>query len=224
MNKALANRLNKKEYKYNKTFSPRDAEAVLMEGNRRFLAGNFSYSNRHLDHRLDLYTNGQTPFAAIVTCADSRLAPEILFDQGLGDLFVIRNAGNLVGPLELGSLEYAVQELKVPLIMVLGHNRCGAIQATLSGQTPPTSNLRALRDRISPSVEKVKSKYLKQPTCSSLIAEDLASKVEDENILNSAENLLSSPIIKNFLDGGRIKILAAKYEMQSGQVKLLKTL
>lgn len=124
---------------------------MLMVGNERFV--NEKYSNQHIDKatRKELI-KGQSPFAIIVTCSDSRVSPEILFDQGLGDLFVIRTAGEVVDKFELGSIEYAVEHLGTKLIIVLGHESCGAVKAAVAGGDVP-KNISYIVDEIKPAVE-----------------------------------------------------------------------
>ena len=108
----------------------------LVEGNQRSVAGAWTHPHQSLERRAGL-TKGQAPFAVILACADSRVSPEVLFDQGLGDLFVIRVAGNVIDNLGLGSLEYAAEHLHTPLIVVLGHTQCGAVQAAVAGSHAP---------------------------------------------------------------------------------------
>src|SRR6516165_380132 len=112
--------------------SPEEALKRLKEGNSRFVADMLAERNLGRNRRAEL-AKGQAPFAIILGCADSRVAPELLFDQGLGDLFVVRVAGNVTDPAILGSIEYAVEHLKAPLIVVVGHEKCGAVDAALSG-------------------------------------------------------------------------------------------
>src|SRR5260370_32371559 len=137
--------------------SAREALALLQEGNRRFVS---DISNRDAitsrARRLELAAS-QEPFAAILGCSDSRVPVEIVFDQGLGDLFVIRVAGNIVAPSLIGSVEFAAEQFWTRLVVVLGHSRCGAIEATLEQLQRPTENqsryLRSIVDRVRPSVE-----------------------------------------------------------------------
>ncbi|HWY72796.1 MAG TPA: carbonic anhydrase, partial [Burkholderiaceae bacterium] len=129
----------------------------LREGNRRFAAGDSSHDARSARARRDELASGQLPFAAILGCSDSRVPVEIVFDQGLGDLFVIRVAGNVVAPSQIGSVEFATERFGTRLVVVLGHSRCGAIQATLEQLQRPrenqSRNLHSIVDRIRPSVE-----------------------------------------------------------------------
>ena len=111
--------------------TPAQAYKKFFEGNERFIQGDLSHPRQDVDHRAEI-AQGQTPFAALFGCSDSRLSAEIIFDVGLGDLFVVRNAGQVIAETILGSLEYSVEVLQVPLIVVLGHDSCGAIQATIA--------------------------------------------------------------------------------------------
>lgn len=126
--------------------TPQEAWETLAEGNRRFVAGDPGHPNQNAERRSTL-TSGQEPIAVIFGCSDSRLAAEIIFDVGLGDVFVIRTAGQVIDDAVLGSLEYSVDVLKIPLIVVLGHDSCGAVTATvesyISGDMPPASSARS---------------------------------------------------------------------------------
>jgi carbonic anhydrase len=138
------------------TVSPDDAIARLKSGNERFVSSKESASKPVAIRRAETAT-GQNPFAVVVGCADSRTAPEIVFDQGIGDLFVVRTAGNLVDDYALGSIEYAVEHLGVRLIVVLGHERCGAVTAALASGSAP-GHVEALVRDIQPAVEATKEK------------------------------------------------------------------
>ncbi|MBU3146209.1 carbonic anhydrase [Clostridium sp. CF012] len=156
--------------------------------------------------------SGQHPFAVIITCSDSRVPPEFIFNQGLGDLFVVRVAGNVIDKIELGSVEYAVEHLKTPLIVVMGHEYCGAVEAAVkeSGKKQH-GNIGAIIDKIQPSVKKVKSNNLQ--------GENLVEQVTNENINNSSREIKHSKIIKEELQKGNIKIVEAKYMLKSGVVQ-----
>src|SRR5436309_10261981 len=137
--------------------SAREALERLREGNRRFVSGARSSDTRTNQTRRSELAAGQEPFAIILGCSDSRVPAEIVFDQGLGDLFVIRVARNIVAPSQVGSVEFAAERFGTPLVVVLGHTRCGAILATLEELRRPTENqsrnLRSIVDRVRPSVE-----------------------------------------------------------------------
>src|SRR5205814_4912443 len=134
--------------------TPEEALGELRAGNERFVAGTRVHPNQDAEHRAAL-ASVQTPFAVVFGCSDSRLAAEIIFDRGLGDLFVVRTAGHTIGPEVLGSIEYAVTILNLPLVVVLGHNSCGAVHAArdaVAGGAPPSGHLRAVVDAIVPSI------------------------------------------------------------------------
>ena len=124
----------------NRPSSPAQAWAELQAGNERFISGSPLHPNQSIEHRGEL-ASGQKPFATFFGCSDSRVAAEVIFDQGLGDLFVVRTAGHVLGPTALGSLEFGASVLEIPLIVVLGHDSCGAVKAALSaysdGDMPP---------------------------------------------------------------------------------------
>lgn len=134
--------------------TPDDALHELLAGNERFVTGARVHPHQDAEHRASL-ANAQRPFAVVFGCSDSRLAAEIIFDRGLGDLFVVRTAGHIVGPEVLASIEYGVSILGAPLLVVLGHDSCGAILAThdaLGGRYEPTNGTQAIIDRIKPSI------------------------------------------------------------------------
>ncbi len=134
--------------------SPATAWKALKEGNERFVAGRPEHPSQSVEHRASL-ADGQRPTAVVFGCADSRVAAEIIFDQGLGDMFVVRTAGHVIDSAVLGSIEYAVTVLGVPLIVVLGHDSCGAVQATLKALDDgviPRGYVRDLVERVTPSV------------------------------------------------------------------------
>ncbi|HEX5594474.1 MAG TPA: carbonic anhydrase [Micromonosporaceae bacterium] len=142
--------------------TPADALAELLCGNERFVAGNLTHPHQNAEHRAAV-ANGQRPFAVVFGCSDSRLAAEIIFDRGLGDLFVVRTAGHIIGAEVLASIEYGVTVLGAPLVVVLAHDSCGAIQAAhqaLNGDIPPNRNLRAIIDRVVPSIRKAHSRQI----------------------------------------------------------------
>jgi len=164
---------------------------------------------------------GQHPYAIVLTCSDSRVPAEILFDKGLGEIFTVRVAGNVVAPHELGSIEYALEHLHANLIVVLGHERCGAVQSTYDAYpSVGEGNIASLLESISPAVEAVVG-HTPKPTG----AAEKAAQVEEcvvENIKLVSESLeTKSPIIKEFVELGKAKIVRAKYDLDSGLVKVL---
>ncbi|MBW8812987.1 MAG: carbonic anhydrase [Caulobacterales bacterium] len=193
--------------------SPILAQARLDAGNARFVAGQSSHPNLDARRRAAL-AGAQHPFAVILACADSRVAPELIFDQGLGDLFVVRVAGNVVDEAVLASVEYAVIHLGCALAMVLGHERCGAVQATveaLAGHGSPQdreTRIGALAKLIAPAVRAVPA--------SSPNRVDAAVRL---NAANAAVALATtSPPLMARIAAGRLKVVAARYDLDNGRV------
>lgn len=191
--------------------SPEAAQQLLIEGNRRFALDNPLSKDLSSTRRGEL-KSGQHPFAVIVSCSDSRVPPELLFDQALGDLFVIRVAGNVVTPVEVGSIEYAVEHLKVPLVVVLGHEGCGAVTAAVQGGENH-GRIGDIVDIIKPSVNKAKS--------SGAIGNDLIEKSVDLNIENTVNDIMLSSIIRKGVAAKQVKVIGSKYDLDEGVVKLI---
>lgn len=181
----------------------------LLEGNRRFVTAELTHPHQDPTCRIAL-NQGQAPFAAVLTCADSRVPPEVVFDQGLGDLFVVRVAGNIVNDQILGSLEYACGHLGTSLIMVMAHSHCGAIGAVAS-KAELEGHIASLAPEIQPAVERVKG----QPG-------DLTDNAAREVARMTAEKLKNSePVLKKLAADGKIKVVPAFYELESGELNLL---
>jgi len=187
----------------------------LREGNQRFVA-NVRGVESLIRRPADL-AEGQEPFAIIFGCSDSRVPAEIVFDQGLCDLFVIRVAGNIVAPSLVGSVEFAAARFGTPLVVVLGHSRCGAIQATLEelnrpGQTP-SRNLRSIVERVRPSVEPL----LKTDLARDL--EALARTAVRANVKVSVDHLRhGSEILEGLVRSGGFRVVGAEYSLETGVV------
>ena len=181
----------------------------LLDGNRRFMAGHPVHPHQGADRRAEL-VGGQKPFAAIFTCSDSRVPPEIIFDCGLGDLFVMRAAGNVLDKLLLGSIEYAAEHLGVGLVMVLGHSHCGAVTAAVEG-SHASGHIKSLTKRIRPAVE--------QAAASGGDAIDAAVTANVQ--LAVAKLRASEPILAHLIAEGKLLIVGARYELESGEVRLL---
>lgn len=197
--------------------TPAEAWQELVEGNHRFVAG----EPRHradVDRRAEL-THRQTPHAALFGCSDSRLAAEIIFDQGLGDLFVIRNAGQIISTSVLGSLEYAVAVLHVPLILVLGHDECGAVRAAIDSQakdaTPLPPHIGHIIDKIIPAVRRVTG----VTDATFLVPENVdAASVGREHLRDTVAELLErSEIVSDAIADGTLAIVGANYRLAEGQ-------
>ncbi len=151
----------------------------------------------------------------ILSCSDSRVSPELTFDQSLGDLFVVRTAGNVADPVALGSIEYAVEHIHSPLLVVLGHQKCGAVIAACSGEKMPSSNLDAIMNKIGPAVAQAKT-YAK--------ADDLVEAAVKENVHQSAKNVLAnSAIIRDAVKSGSLSVVEAEYALDTGEVVRLNT-
>jgi len=189
--------------------SPDAALTRLLEGNQRYMRHKEQHPDQSSARQKEL-VGGQHPFAVILGCADSRVPPELLFDQGLGDLFVIRVAGNIIDDAILASIEYAVEHLGTKLIVVLGHEQCGAVSAAVEGEET-VGHLNALVIAIQPSV----SATAKNPG-------DKLHNCVVENARRVARQLRQSePVVKEAVERNKLKIVAADYALDTGKVTLL---
>jgi carbonic anhydrase len=189
--------------------SPEEIWQDLMAGNKRFAEGKLAA--RDVIAARARTAPVQHPYVMVLCCADSRLSPELIFDQNIGELFVVRTAGNVADPIALGSLEYAVEHLGSRMLIVLGHEKCGAVSATLSGEVMPTANLTALIKKIKPGIEKLKG--LVQ-------GETLMSLAVEANVHHSATNVIEeSPIIRREVATGAFTVAKAVYDIATGQVR-----
>jgi len=190
---------------------PDQGTASLTEGNSRYIAGQTAKKGSGEEFRSEL-AKGQHPFAVIVACSDSRVAPEIVFDQDLGKIFVVRTAGNVVDPIALGSIEYAVEHLHAPLVVVLGHESCGAVKATIESKGEPEGNIGAIVKKIMPAVKRAKAS-LKQ-------GEDLTYRSVIENVKEVAETIRKkSKIVSHEMHEGKVKLVGAYYSISTGKVE-----
>jgi carbonic anhydrase len=193
------------------------ALARLREGNRRFAAGaNLVDRLSSRSRRAELVT-GQQPFAIVLGCSDSRVPAEIVFDQGLGDLFVIRVAGNIVAPSQIGSVEFAAEAFGTRLVVVLGHSQCGAILATLDELSRPretqSRNLRSIVDRVRPSVEPLLGTELRNDR------DALVSAAVRANVRASANQLRhGSEIVERLIERDGLLVVGAEYSLETGVV------
>jgi len=182
----------------------------LVEGNDRFVSGNVVHPDQSISERRAEVVSAQHPFAVVVTCSDSRVPPEIVFDQGLGDIFVVRTAGEVMDNVTLGTIEYAVDHLNVPLVLVLGHDGCGAVEAAVSGGGAP-GHIADLVEAIKPAVETAKG-----------MKGDLLNNSIDVNTQNIVYELKSSqPILYPAVKDGMLKIVGARYHLDSGTVNVM---
>lgn len=184
------------------------AVAILKEGNARFVAGKTLHPHQDKSVRDQLAAEGQTPLAAVLACSDSRAPVELLFDLGFGDLFIVRAAGQVAGPDQIGSLEYAVEHLGVPVVLVLGHTKCGAITAAVGGADEPGA-LGGLLARLNPVVKAVES----LPE-----AEKLPAAIGKTVDFIIDELRAKSEVLAKAEKEGRAKIIGAVYDLESGQV------
>ena len=195
-----------------------EALQKLQKGNAHFVKMHFKHPDVSLN-RLHALEKGQHPFAVILSCSDSRVPPEIIFDQGLGDLFEVRNAGNVLDEHVIGSVEYAVAHLGVKLVVVMGHNECGAVKATVGAcnadshaeHTHESKYIKSLTDSITPSVA---------------LAKTQTGSLLDNAILNnakaSAKGLIESdPAIADYVKNHDVKIIPAIYNLHTGKVEFL---
>jgi carbonic anhydrase len=186
-----------------------DSLARLIAGNKRFVAGSTTHPDQSVAHRAEL-AGGQHPYAIVVACADSRLSPEIIFDEGLGDLFVVRNAGNLLDNHVYASLEYAVEHLHVPLVVVLGHTKCGAVTAAVAGGELP-GHLPSIAESLAPAVTMAKKKP----------GDPVDNAVRINARLGAAALAGLEPILSEAVKEGKLKVVAARYDIATGQVEFL---
>ena len=209
-------------YAEKESVSPRQSLQVLLNGNRRFAHNG---SVRHLAkmasiNRRKEIAKAQHPLAVIITCSDSRVPPELLFDKGLGEIFVVRVAGNIVGPHELGSVEYAVEHLGTRLIMVLGHKRCGAVTATYDAYVSNSKiegNISSIIESINPAVKAALAHGAKGRKA------EIVNQCALENIRIAAEQLESqSTIIKEKAKKGSLQLVKAYYDLDTGKVTIVK--
>ena len=197
--------------------SPRKVWSEMQRGNARFVAGEPRHPRQDVERRHDLAA-GQRPRAALFGCSDSRLAAEIIFDKGLGDLFVVRNAGQVISDSVIGSLEYAVAVLEVPLILVLGHDECGAVNAAIDSTRPDAPNLPAhIWRQIAPIVPAVR-RVVRQGTVDGGPPVTIDPEMVGREHLRDtvAELLHSSELISDAVAEGRLAIVGANYRLAEG--------
>lgn len=210
------------------SLSPDEALQKLLDGNKRYVESKLTNGSRSDAASRKALVNSQKPNAIILSCSDSRVPPEIIFDQGLGEIFVVRVAGNVPDPVVLGSIEYAAEHFGSPLVMVLGHERCGAVTATVEakGNSTGSKNIDAIVKIIDTSV-KAAAKDCEackaDPKCAKSKTSEFVECVADVNAKRAAANLTKqSNILKHLAEGKKIKIVAAKYDLDDGLVTLLK--
>ena len=200
------------------TLTADQALALLKEGNTKSLTDSPIRAVQGRERRLEI-ARGQTPFAVLVSCSDSRVPPEVLFGRGLGELFIVRNAGNTVDTVALGSIEYAIAVLGVPLVVVLGHERCGAVEAALSVVEKNTvfpGSLNQMIEPILPAALIARSSGAK--------GEELLDAAVRENIRRVVTRIRNSePVLMNPIKAGKVRVVGARYDLDDGQVDFFMT-
>jgi carbonic anhydrase len=193
--------------------NPLTAWKTLKQGNERFVAGKPEHPSQSVEHRASL-VEAQKPTAVVFGCGDSRVAAEIIFDQGLGDMFVVRTAGHVIDSAVLGSIDFAVSVLDVPLIVVLGHDSCGAVKATLAALDEgvlPGGHVRDLVERVTPSILLGRREGLTR-----------VDEFEARHVVETGAQLLArSSAIAERVDAGSLAIVGVVYHLADGRVKLL---
>ena len=188
-----------------KALTPGSALDELKAGNERHVAHSYKHPHQTPTRQHEL-VGGQHPHAVILSCSDSRVPPEVVFDQGLGDLFVVRVAGNVAGDHELASIEYAVEHLHCPLVVVLGHQSCGAVTAAAEGGHAP-GHLPALLHEIQPAVEKARA-----------MKGDLIDNAVRTNVDRAVDQVRASSVLKEPLEKGELRVVGAVYSLETGRV------
>ena len=195
------------------TMNPAKALAQLMAGNQRFQQDATAHPLLHAKRRAEL-AGGQAPFAIILSCSDSRVPPELIFDQGLGELFVVRLAGNTVTRAGLESIDYGVTHLGASLIMVLGHDSCGAVKGAVTEcASKPAAELPEIFANVCPAVDRVRKTG----------GDNLESRAIDLNVINQMQILERSPLFKKRIADGSLKIVGGRYNLKSGKVEIIKS-
>lgn len=187
-----------------------DAKKALEAGNKAFVDGNIDITATNTD-RKDLSENGQKPYAVVITCSDSRVPPELIFNSSLGELFTIRTAGNVVADFETGSVEYGVDHLGAPLVVVMGHTQCGAVAGAIDGHAE--GHVEDIIHDILPSVEQARQNANGE--------NEIATLAEIYNAQHSIEQLRKSEILSKAEQEGKVEIIGAIYDISTGEVKFL---
>lgn len=202
--------------------TPAQAWSWLVEGNERFVSGSAEHPSQTVEHREALGAS-QHPFAVIFGCSDSRLAAELIFDQGLGDAFVVRTAGHVIDTTVIGSIEYGTELLQVPLVVVLGHDSCGAVQAAIdsltTGEMPP-GFVRAIVDRMIPSI--LTRDSLQGTLRDGLPDRSNANGLLREHVKNTVKTLTGySQSLANAVAEGRVAVVGVEYTLAEGRARLV---
>ncbi|EHJ46881.1 carbonic anhydrase [Solidesulfovibrio carbinoliphilus subsp. oakridgensis] len=190
-----------------------EALSRLKEGNTRFVSQANVAPHQDAARRHETATGGQHPFATVLSCADSRAPVEVLFDQGVGDLFVVRVAGNVAATDEIGTIEYGAEHLGVPLVVVLAHTKCGAVTAVVKNE-PVTENIGKLVAPIVPAVKGIKARF-----AASDVNEIISRSIEANMWQAISDIYAKSPMLKKMAADGKIKVVGALYDIDSGEVR-----
>ena len=204
-------------HKSGPSVKPDDAWRLLSEGNDRFAKGLALKPHADAERRREL-AKEQEPFAVVVGCSDSRVAPELVFDQGLGDLFVVRSAGNSAdGDYSIGSIEYAVKNLGSHLVVILGHDKCGAVTAAVNGMKKDDKvKIDELAAHLKPAIDEAHDKV------GGLKGDDLVAEAVERNVLFQIRNLLKgSPYLAEQVESGEVKVIGGIYSLENGRVRWL---
>lgn len=191
---------------------PEAALKMLQEGNGRFVKAAVKRPNQNAKQRLQTAEKGQKPFAAVLSCADSRVPVEVIFDRGIGDIFVVRDAGNIATTTDIGSIEYAVDHLGTPLVVVLGHSKCGAVTAAVEGGDAPP-NIKAIVDFIAPAVTTAKSAN-PDKTGDALVPAAITANIWQA----MADIYKNSPLMREKVKDSKVKLVGASYDIKTGKV------
>lgn len=183
---------------------------TLMAGNERYVSGKPQNPNQEQERR-EALVGRQDPFAIIVSCSDSRIPPELVFDQGLGDIFVVRVAGNIIGPIEMDSVEFAVDTLGTQFILVLGHQNCGAVNAMVSEDAKAMQDIKHIAPYIAPAIKR-----------SAQMPGNRLTNAIKTNALMVAENLRKSDVLKKHIKNGTLQIESGYFNLETGRVEILK--
>ena len=197
--------------------SPVKAICALLEGNARWISGKSMHPGTDFARRENVSSEGQKPLAAILSCADSRVPPELLFDQGVGDLFVVRVAGNSIDRLGTQSLEYAVDHLGVEVIMILGHQNCGAVKGAVSSYPKAAPEFLSL---IYPAIRKAEASIKERgDNCDE--KEALCKESGDMHIIDSVCQIQSTYPFEQMIDAGKLRVVGGRYDLDTGRVTML---
>jgi carbonic anhydrase len=191
-----------------------DPLSKILSGNKRFVSCSLSQKDLGDARRKELL-GGQHPSAIVVTCSDSRVAPELIFDEGLGGIFVVRVAGNVLDSVSLGSIEYAAEHLHTPLLILMGHEKCGAVTAAVDAKGKPEGNIGAIVSKILPAVKKARLQGGSK--------DEIVANAIKLNVFQAYEDMLkASPVLKHMIEKGELQVAEALYHLGSGEVEILK--